>query len=129
MIKPLRKYHFVIWHSLALLLPLFFVMAILFRPSDPSSIEIGSNAFSATIESKTDSTYLVSLDVGKFIKTPSCVVILSDPSRELVLGTLDRQGIYTFVTPKIELPATLKLWDAIHHKTIDSVPLTQKTRE
>ena len=125
MIKPLRKYHFVIWHVLAVLLPLFFIVAVLFRPVAPSGKATGNNKFSATIESNTDSTSLVTLDVGKFIKTPSCVVILSNPSREWVLGTLDRQGIYTFVTPKIELPATLKLWDAIHDSSIDSVALTQ----
>ena len=129
MIKPLRKYHFVIWHFLALLLPLFFIMALLFRPSDRSSAEIDRNSISATIELNTDSTYVITLDVGKFIKAPSCVVILSNPSRELVLGTLDRQGIYTFTTPKVGLPASLKLWDAIHDKSIDSVPLIQKNRD
>ena len=126
MIKPLRKYHFVIWHILAVLLPLFFIAAILFRPVTPSWKAIGSNEISARIESNTDSTSLITLDVGKFIKTPSCAVILSNPSREWVLGTLDRQGVYTFVTPKIEPPATLKLWDAIHHSSIGSIALTQK---
>ena len=126
MIKPLRKYHLVIWLVLALLLPLFFAMAILFRPSDTSSIETGDNGFSATIESNTDSTYLFTLDVGKPVKTPSCVIIRSNQSRDLDVGTLDRQAIYTFVTPRVGLLATLKLWDAIPHKSIDPVPLTQK---
>ena len=125
MIKPLRKYHFVIWHILAVLLPLFFIAAIVFRPFAPSGKAIGGNEISARIESNTDSTSLVILKFGKFIRTPSCVVILSSPSTEWVLGTLDRKGIYTFLTPKFEPPATLKLWDAIHHTSIDSVALTQ----
>jgi len=126
MIKPLRKYHFAIWQLLAVLLPLFFIMAVVIRPSVPSPKVFPHNAFGAMIESNTDSTYLVTIEVEHFIKAPSCVIILSNTTTELALGIVDGQGTYSFVIEKVELPATVKLWDAIHHRAIDSVPLIKK---
>jgi len=114
------------WRLLALLLPLFFITAVVIRPSVPSSKVFPHSAFGATIESNTDSTYLVTIEVERVIKAPSCVIILSNTTKELALGVVDRQGTYSFITEKVELPATLKLWDAIHHRVIESVPLIKK---
>ena len=128
MIKPLRKYHLVIWQSLAVLLPLFFIMAIMFRPATPSPLEFRDKDFSAAIV-KRDSTYVITVDVAGVSNASSCVVVLSHTSGDLILGTVDREGTYTFVEPTIQMPVTLKLWDAIHRQTIDSLQLTQKNSE
>jgi hypothetical protein len=35
MIRPLRRYHYYLWRVLAILLPVLFILAILWRPSPP----------------------------------------------------------------------------------------------
>lgn len=127
MIRPLRKYHFAIWRFLAVLLPLVFIAAILVRPPGQSAHKYGNDTFSATLESKTDSTSVVTINVLRPVKTPSCVAILSTPSRESVLGTLNQPGVYTFVVPKVEQGATLNLRDAVRQRSIVSIPLTEMT--
>jgi hypothetical protein len=130
MIRPLRKYHLAVWRFLAVLLPLVFIAAILVRPLGHSGVKFkyGDDTFSATIESKTDSTSVVTVTVLRPVKTPSCVAILSTPSRETVLGTLNRPGVYTFVVAKGEQDATLNLRDAIRQRSIMSIPLTEMTK-
>ena len=128
MIRPLRKYHFTIWSILAVLLPLVYIVAILVRPPGQSTVKYGDDTFSATIESKTDSTSIVTVNVLRPLKTPSCVAILSTPSRETVLGTFDRPGVYNFVVPKVDQVATLNLRDAVHQRSIMSIPLTEMTK-
>ena len=82
-------------------------------------------AFTANIVANTDSTFVVTIQVGKPIKVPSCVAILSSTKKDVVLGTLDRQGVYNFSIPTFEGPAHLNLVDAIHQKTITKIPLTK----
>lgn len=41
MIRPLRRYHYYVWRLLALLLPLLFILAILWRPVQKDEREHG----------------------------------------------------------------------------------------
>lgn len=125
MIKPLRKYHLVVWQVLAALLPLAFVMAIVVRPVTSLNVSGNTKELSATIDPHTDSTSIIIINVGA-IKGPSCVAILSNQSQETVLGTLNERGPHVFIIPKIEEPSRLKLWDAFRKKAINSIPLGQK---
>jgi len=115
----------MVWRLGAVLLPIAFVVAITVRPAHPSTMNAGEEAFTANIVASTDSTFVVTIQVGKPIKVPSCVAILSSTKKDVVLGTLDRQGVYNFSIPKFEGPAHLNLIDAIHQKTITKIPLTK----
>ena len=125
MIKPLRKYHYMVWRLGAVLLPIAFVVAIIVRPAQTPTIKADEEAFTANIVASNDSTFVVTIQVGKPIKVPSCVAILSSTKKYVVLGTLDRQGVYKFIIPTFEGPADLNLVDAIHQKTIAKIPLTK----
>ena len=122
--KPLRKYHFVTWHLLAGLLPLIFVMAIVVRPATPLKISDDTIDLSATIDSHTDSTSVISINVGD-IKGVSCVAIVSNQSHETVL-TLNGGGVHKFIISKIDPPFTLKLCDTIHKRSITSIAFEPK---
>lgn len=126
MIRPLRKYHSMIWHLLAVMLPLCFIMAVVVRPSIPPTVRSEPGVIKGSIAAGTDSTDVVTIETRRTVTTPSCVVSLSTGDGEVVLGTVGQPGSYTFVTRKVELPATLKFWDAIHHRSLDSVALTEK---
>lgn len=127
MIKPLRKYHFLVWRLWAVLLPIAFVVAIIVRPVQAPTRKVDEEAFTANIVTNNDSTFVVTIQVGKPIKVPSCVAILSLSQKDVVLGTLDRQGRYNFTIPTFDGPAILNLVDAIHQKTIMKIPLTKNS--
>ena len=115
----------MVWRLGAVLLPIAFVVAIIVRPAQTPTIKADEEAFTANIVASNDSTFLVTIQVGKPIKVPSCVAILSSTKKYVVLGTLDRQGVYKFIIPTFEGPADLNLVDAIHQKTIAKIPLTK----
>ena len=115
----------MVWRVWAVLLPIAFVAAIFIRPVHPPTMKTEEEAFTANIAIDTDSTFVVTIQVGEPIKVPSCVAILSSTTKDVVLGTLDRQGVYNFITSKFEGPAHLNLVDAIHQKTIKKIPLTK----
>jgi hypothetical protein len=127
MIKPLRKYHYMVWRLWAILLPIGFAVAIIVRPASPSARteKDGDQAFTANIASATDSTFVVTISVGRPIEVPSCVVISSSPDKEMLLGTLSRQGRYTFVVPAFDGVSSLNLVDPIHQKRIATIPLSK----
>ena len=125
MIKPLRKYHYMIWRLWAILLPIGFVIAIVVRPAIRSTENVDEEAFTANIAPATDSTSVITILVGKPIQEPSCVVILSSPQNETVLGTLNRQGRYNFIVPTFDGAGTLNLVDAIRQKKIANIPLSK----
>jgi len=85
----------------------------------------GERAFTANIAPGTDSTFVVTITVGRPINVPSCVAILSLPQKEIVLGILNRQGRYSFIVPSFDDAGTLNLVDAIHQKTIANIPLSK----
>jgi hypothetical protein len=115
----------MVWRLLAVLLPLVFVAAIIVRPVHAPTTKVDEEAFTANIVADTDSTFVVTIQVGKPIKVPSCVAILSSTQKDVVLGTLDRQGVYNFSIPTFEGPAHLNVVDAIHQKKITKIPLTK----
>jgi len=113
------------WLVLAVLLPVAFVVAITVRPIHPPIKNIDEEAFTANIVANNDSTWVITIQVGKPIKVPSCVAILSSSQKDMVLGNLDHQGRYDFTIPTFDGPAHLNLVDAIHRKTITKIPLTK----
>jgi hypothetical protein len=115
----------MVWRLWAVLLPIAFVVAITVRPVHTPAMKADEETFTAKITANTDSTFVVTIQVGKPIKVPSCVAILSSTKKDLVLGTLDRQGVYNFNIPTFEGPAHLNLVDAIRQKTITKIPLTK----
>lgn len=125
MIKPLRRYHFFIWRALAWVLPFSFAAAIIVRPPASEIRDKGADAFTAELTVLNDSTALVTINVGRPLATPSCVVYYDLPENRTLLGKLDHQGQYQF---RIERPAgtvRLNLLDVIHQKTIRSFSLTE----
>jgi hypothetical protein len=125
MVKPLRKYHYMIWRLLAILLPFVFIMAIVVRPAIYSTEKTGDELVTANVSPHTDSTFVVTITVGRPINVPSCVVILSTSEKEMLLGTLNRQGRYTFIVPSFAGEGSLNLVDAIHQKRIANVLLSK----
>ena len=124
MIKPLRKYHFIIWRVLAFVLPVLFIAAIVVRPPLPGNVTNIKDTFVAELRTLTDSTSAIQIRVTKPLALPSCLVFHTIGSREILLGKLGHQGAHTFVIPTPEQHVTLKLYDAIHEKTITSFTLT-----
>jgi hypothetical protein len=115
MIKPLRKYHFVLWRCLAFVLPLLFVLSIVFRPK---SIErqYAAEDFSWKINSDSDSIWVVSVSVKNPLQFPSCLVYAERKEQNILLGQLDGVGDYIFETPAQIV--RIRLFDAIHQKDI-----------
>jgi hypothetical protein len=124
MIKALRKYHFLLWHVWAFLLPLLFITAIVVRPPSPENATAAKDTFVAELKSLTDSTALVQITVIKPLTVPSCIVFNSVGNKDILLGKLDRQGPYEFVIPRSGQNVILRLYDAIHKQTIVSFTLT-----
>jgi hypothetical protein len=118
----------MIWWLWAILLPIGFVVAIAVRPSPLTKPEIVvEEAFTANIAPSTDSTLVVTISVGKPINVPSCVVVLSTPQKEMILGTLNRTGRYSFIVPNFDGIGTLNLVDAIHQKRIANISLSKNS--
>ena len=115
----------MVWRLGAVLLPIAFGAAITVRPAHTTTMKVVKEAFIATIIASNDSTFVVTIQVGKPITVPSCVAMLSSTKKDVVLGTLDHQGVYNFSIPAFEGPAHLSLVDAIHQKTITKIPLTK----
>ena len=123
MIKPLRHHHFVIWRILAVALPLTFILALIQRPTSPHIVPESEDGFALKIQNQTDSTATLTILVGKPLNSPSCLVYLSSSSGEILLGKLDSQGPYTFAVPASKEQRTVRLYDAIHQRTITSLHL------
>ena len=121
MIKPLRKYHFVTWHFLAVALPLTFILALIQKPTQPRHIPEEDDGFVLKIQNQTDSTATLTIHVGKPLTTPSCLVYVSSTAGELLLGKLDSQSSYTFTIPASNESRTVRLYDPIHKRTITTL--------
>lgn len=115
MIKPLRKYHFILWRGLAIVLPLMFVLSIVFRPT---SIEKQSDTedFSWKINAASDSIWIVSVSVKNPLQYPSCLVYAESGTQKVLLGQLEGVGDYSFKLPFQE--GRIQFFDAIHQKEI-----------
>ena len=124
MIRPLRKYHFFIWRLAAFLLPLLFFLAIWLRPNSFENYQGFENDFSFNLKKLTDSTAQVIIDVKNSLKVPSCLVYVSFSTKDVLLGTLNRRGLYNFEVKTKEQEIRLRLYDAIHKREIALIQLT-----
>jgi hypothetical protein len=125
MIKPLRNYHFLLWHILAVLLPLVFVAALMVRPSLPERLSIPKETFEAKRMTLSDSTSMILITVNRPLTVPSCLLFNVSGKKEILLGKLDHQGPYRFIVATPDKIITLKFFDAIHQRTITSLTLNE----
>jgi hypothetical protein len=123
MIRPLRKYHFFIWHLQALVLPVVFVTAFIVRPSLPDVEASAKDTFYAERKTLSDSTSMIVISVNKPLTVPSCLIFHVTRTKETLLGKLDHQGMYEFIIQSPESTVTLKLIDPIHQQMITSIKL------
>lgn len=121
MIRPLRKYHFLIWRLLAFALPFAFVAAFIVRPPLPGFESISKDTFYTERQVLSDSTSMIVITVNKPLTVPSCLIFHVTQSKEILLGKLDHQGTYEFIIQSQEQDVTLKLVDAIHQQVITSI--------
>lgn len=124
MIRPLRKYHFLIWRILAVVLPVVFILAILFRPDSISKYDQVKNDFSFNVKKLTNSTAQLTVVLKNSLQVPSCLVYISSNSKDVLLGKVDHQGSHSFEIPVDQENVTVKLYDAIHKKEIMRTELT-----
>jgi hypothetical protein len=119
MIRPLRKYHFLIWRILAVLLPVVFCLAIVLRSESPKEHEqINKDDFGFKITKLTSDSGQLTIEVRNSLTVPSCLVYLSSPPQNILLGKIDQTGSYHFDTPIFEKAVTIRLYDPIHKKEI-----------
>jgi len=119
MIRPLRRYHFFIWGILAVFLPIMFCLAIFLRPDAPPQYErMNKDDFSFTMKKLTKNVGQLTIELKNSLSVPSCVVYLSSPSQNVLLGTIEQIGSYHFDIPVFEKAVTVRLYDPIHKKEI-----------
>lgn len=117
MVKPLRTTHFFVWRMVLVFIPIAFAFALFFRPAINVNKKSSENFIVET--SCKDSMLHITIEVLNPIATPSCVVYGQTPNQKIFLGKLSEQGIYTF-TSAADVK-TILLYDAIHHKEIETV--------
>src|SRR5258708_2060708 len=115
MIRPLRKYHFIVWRVFALVLPIAFTMALVLRPTSKNSLA-NEKDFEFNIVA-TDSLSSISIDVYNPIQAASCVVYAhSAGEKKYLLGNLTKTGHYSF---QCSAPiVSVSLYDAIREREI-----------
>jgi hypothetical protein len=129
MIRPLRRYHFVLWRILTVVLPVFFILALWLRPASGENYLSVEKDFSFGIEALSDSTSQISIDVKNALKVPSCVVYASVATRNILLGKLEQKGTYHFeIENKSHGDIQLRLFDPLHNKEIVTVSLTENAK-
>jgi hypothetical protein len=115
MIKPLRKYHYVLWRILVIILPLVLIFSIIFHQVVSVDRRTVSD-FNLSIEREGDSVSVVQILVLNPLRYPSCEVRAIVSGDELLLGLLSHRGEYTFrVKEKL---TGLRLYDALGKKEI-----------
>jgi hypothetical protein len=119
MIKPLRSYHYSIWRVLAIALPVVFCLAIVLRPeSRPGYDKANKEDFSFTIIKLSNGTGRLTVELKNPLRVPSCVVYLSSPEQNQLLGKIDQLGSYHFDIPLKDQPVNIQLYDPIHKREI-----------
>lgn len=121
MIRPLRRYHFIVWQIAAAALPTLFALAILFRPASPPQGNAPDD-FSFAVNKAADSLWRVSITLNNPLQTPSCLVYGEAGGQKILLGQLNTEGEYSFTVVK-QLDRVI-LFDAIHQKEITTFPIT-----
>jgi hypothetical protein len=119
MIRPLRNYHFLIWRGLAIVLPIAFTMALVFRPASKNLLP-SEKDFEFNI-SATDSLSSISIDVLNPLQSASCVAYAySANEKKYLLGNLTKTGHYSF---RCSAPIVrISLYDVIREKEIVTHP-------
>jgi hypothetical protein len=115
MIKPLRTVHFWVWRVIAIMLPLLFLLALIFRPAIIREVEATEN-FHPVISITTDSLQQVIVEVSRPLHVPSCLVYGIAKDSSLLLGRVSSSGKYFFTAP--DSLQSIYLYDNIHHKKI-----------
>ncbi len=118
MIRPLRKYHFYLWRIWGVVLPLCFILALLFRPASPSQYNPGTSDFAFAVKKLTNSSSQLTVELRNTLRAPSCLVYVSSGSDDLLLGTIDHKGSYQFEFPDSGKKISIRLYDAIHKRDI-----------
>jgi hypothetical protein len=109
---------------LAVVLPVFFMLAILSRPDSNSNYEQVKNDFSFDVKKLTNSTAQVTVELKNSLRMPSCLIYISSNSKDILLGQVTHRGAYRFEIPVEQENVTVKLYDAIHQKEIMRTELT-----
>jgi hypothetical protein len=125
MIRPLRTYHFYMWQGLAVLLPVIFCLAIVLRPDSPSEYgKVEKDDFSFTITKLSNDAGRLTVELKNSLKVPSCLVYLSSPPQNLLLGKIDQVGSYHYDIPLRTQVVSIQLYDPIHTREITRVELS-----
>jgi hypothetical protein len=105
-------------------LPVIFVLAILFRLDSISKYDRVKNDFSFNVKKLTHSTAQLTVVLKNSLQVPSCLVYISSNSKDVLLGKVDHQGSHSFEIPVDQENVIVKLYDAIHKKEIMRTELT-----
>lgn len=124
MIRPLRKYHFFIWRIIAVMLPVIFFLAIVFRPDSISKYAQVKDDFSFSVKKLTNSMARLTVELKNPLQVPSCLVYISLNSKDVLLGKVDQKGSYDFEIPATQESITVRLYDGIHKQEITRTELT-----
>src|SRR5687767_14690861 len=125
MIRPLRTYHFYIWLGLAVFLPVIFCLAVLLRPDSPAEYrKVEKDDFSFTITKLSNNSGRLTVELKNSLKVPSCVVYLSSPSKNLLVGKIDQVGSYNYDIPLSAHVVSIQLYDPIHTREITRAELS-----
>lgn len=123
MIRPLRNFHFITWRLIALVLPVVFILAITLRPYIAKKVRNTGTSFLMEIRNASDSTSMLVITVVRPLEVPSCLVFATLKGGEILLGKLDHQGQYSYDIPGTDQPVTVRLYDPLKKKAIDSYNL------
>lgn len=124
MVRPLRRFHFIIWHLIALGLPLVFILAIALRPDIAERVPHTGTTFFMEIRNATDSTSTLLITVARPMEVPSCLIFVTVKGKEILLGKLDHQGQYSYEIPEADQRIPIRLYDPIKKKAISSFNLS-----
>lgn len=106
------------WRILAMVLPLCFILAVIFRPASTKKYDPIKSDFSFALKKLTNSSAQLTVELRNSLKVPSCLLYISSGSKDVLLGMIDRKGSYHFELSGDEETITIRLYDAIHRKVI-----------
>ncbi len=148
MIKPLRKRHLQIWMTLAILIPLGIISAVLvipktardklFQPGATAALPlilktIDKAGYTVNLRSSADTSALQLEWISKEVLTYPSALVYQVPFAEtdvekegadaLIVGRIEGKGIYHFPLKKgtAGRAQNFVLYDIIHHQKIDSL--------
>jgi hypothetical protein len=114
MIKPLRSVHFIVWRVLALVIPIAFVLALLFRPKRQAEQKNVDNFRFTSL--RQDSSFQITIQLLNPLTTPSCLVYAVNEQQKILLGKIETKRTYIFYSPA--RTKKILLFDGIHKEEI-----------